>query len=202
MVHKIKESYGLDSSDILSVMLQVPRHKFVPKRHQNIAYQDAPVSIGYGQTMSQPYTVAFMTDLLDLTQKERVLEIGTGSGYQAAVLSKLANEVYTIEIIPELAKKAKETLKKLGFKNVYVRSGSGQEGWPEEAPYDAILVTAGMEGEVPPALFDQLKEGGMLVAPIGPGQDKTMTKFIKKGDGVSKGEFGVFHFVPFIEEES
>jgi protein-L-isoaspartate(D-aspartate) O-methyltransferase len=206
MVYEIKKRYSLESSDVLSVMLQVPRHKFVSEKYKDIAYRDSPVPIGQGQTMSQPYTVAFMTQLLDLTGKERVLEIGTGSGYQAAILSKLAGQVYTMEIVPELAKKAERTLKMLGFKNVHVKSSSGEWGWEEHAPYEAIMVTAGVEGEVPEELFDQLKEGGVLVAPVGKGHDKKMTKFTKiKKQGkeeIRKEEFGTFHFVPFVEEEN
>lgn len=201
MVYDIKERYGLKSPEVLSVMLQIPREVFAPKKYSDIAYRDGPVSIGYGQTMSQPYTVAFMTDLLDLTGKERVLEVGTGSGYQAAVLSRLAKEVYTVEIIRQLANRAKERLKKLGYKNVRVKTGSGEWGWEEESPFDAIIVTAGIERSVPKNLLDQLKDQGVLVAPIGKGPDKQMTKFIKKGNQFNKEEYGIFHFVPFVKEK-
>ncbi|OGM05004.1 protein-L-isoaspartate O-methyltransferase [Candidatus Woesebacteria bacterium RIFCSPHIGHO2_01_FULL_39_32] len=202
MVYTIKSKYGLGSSDVLSVMLQIPREKFVPKRYRDMVYHDGPVSIGYGQTMSQPYTVAYMTDLLELTGKEKVLEIGTGSGYQAAVLSRLAKGVYTVEIIRQLADGAKKTLKKLGFRNVYVRKGSGEYGWRKNAPYDAIIVTAGLGDKVPEELFDQLKKGGVLVAPLGRGHDKTMTRFEKNKNGeIIREKFGIFHFVPFVEEK-
>lgn len=198
MVWEIKTKYGLDSPRVFSAMLQIPREKFAPKNYGDLAYEDRPVPIGGGQTMSQPYTVAFMTDLLNLQGDEKVLEIGTGSGYQAAVLSLLAKEVYTIEIIEELAEKAKEHLKKLGFKNVKVRMGTGEKGWPEKALFEAILVTAGIEEEVPKALFEQLKAGGILVAPVG-GHDKMMTKFTKKKNGkIAEEKHGIFHFVPFI----
>lgn len=201
MVEEMKERYGLDASAVFSAMLQVPREKFVSKGYKAIAYRDGPLPIGHGQTMSQPYTVAFMTDLLDLQGEEKVLEIGTGSGYQAAILSLLADKVYTIEIVKELAKKAEKRLKKLGFENVEVKAGSGEKGWKEKAPFDAILVTAGISGEIPQELFDQLKEGGVLVAPVGKGHDKIMTKFTKKKGGkISKEKHGIFHFVPFIEE--
>lgn len=201
MVEEIKERYGLDSERVLSAMLQVPREAFVAKRYRSIAYRDSPVPITHGQTMSQPYTVAKMSDLLDLAGNERVLEIGTGSGYQAAVLSHLAREVYTIEIIKELAERAKKRLKRLGYKNVHVKVGSGEWGWKEKSPYDAILITAGIEKEVPQELFAQLKEGGILVAPIGLGHDREMTKFVKKkGGGFKKEKHGIFHFVPFVEE--
>lgn len=201
MVEEIRERYGLDSDRVLSAMLQVERDKFVSKRYRDIAYRDGPVPIAQGQTMSQPYTVAFMTDLLDLQGNEKVLEIGTGSGYQAAVLSHLAKEVYTVEIIQELAERAKRRLKKLGFENVHVKVGSGEWGWEGAAPFDAILVTAGIEKEVPEALLDQLKVGGVLVAPIGAGYDKVMTKFTKGESGkLKKEKHGIFHFVPFVEE--
>jgi protein-L-isoaspartate(D-aspartate) O-methyltransferase len=212
MVDEIKKRYGLKSPKVLSVMLQIPREKFAPRKYKDIAYRDGPVPIGYDQTMSQPYTVAFMTHLLisgkkfssaKVTEDWRVLEIGTGSGYQAAILSKLAKEVYTIEIVEGLAKKAKKTLKRLGYDNVHVKVGSGQWGWEEAAPYDAIIVTAGVEKKVPRKLFDQLKEGGVLVAPVGSGYNKTMTKFIKmKGGRIKKEKHGVFHFVPFVEEKN
>ena len=200
MVWEIKTKYGLDSPKVLSAMLQVPREKFVSKKYRYLAYEDGPIPIGRGQTMSQPYTVAFMTDLLNLRGDKKVLEIGTGSGYQAAVLSLLAKEVYTIEIVKELAKKAKEHLKKLGFKNVEVKAGTGEKGWPGKAPFDAILVAAGIKGEVPEILFKQLKTGGILIAPIGD-HDKVMTKFTKKKDGkIVEEKHGIFHFVPFVRE--
>ncbi|MBU0572737.1 protein-L-isoaspartate(D-aspartate) O-methyltransferase [Patescibacteria group bacterium] len=201
MVWEIKTRYDLDSPSVFSAMLQVPRDKFSPKEYRHSAYGDSPVPIGHGQTMSQPYTVAFMTDLLNLKGKERVLEIGTGSGYQAAILSLLAKEVFTIEIIEDLARKARKKLAKLNFKNVYTKAGTGGVGWLEKAPFDAILVTAGIEGEVPQVLFDQLKEGGVLVAPVGKGSDKMMTKFFKGEDRkIKKEEHGIFHFVPFVRK--
>lgn len=206
MVYKIKKNYGLTSPTVLSVMLQIPREKFVAPEYRDIAYEDGPVPIGHGQTMSQPYTVAFMTHLLvsqrSKAEREKVLEIGTGSGYQAAVLSKLFKKVYTVEIIPELAEKARRTLERLGFKNVYVKVGSGQWGWEEKAPFDAIIVTAGIKNKVPKSLFEQLKLKGVLVAPIGGGGSQIMTRFTKeRGEKIKKEEFGVFHFVPFIEEK-
>jgi len=148
MVYEIRSRYDLRAPRVLSTMLEIPREEFVPKGYKNIAYQDRPVAIGHGQTMSQPYTVAFMTDLLELTGNEKVLEIGTGSGYQAAVLSKLARKVYTIEIIPELARNAEKNLKRLGYKNVKVKIGTGEYGWKEKSPFDTILVTAGLGEKV------------------------------------------------------
>lgn len=201
MIWEIKDKYGLDSPRVFSAMLQIPREKFASKKYKHIAYDDRPVSIGHGQTMSQPYTVAFMTDLLDLQGKEKVLEIGTGSGYQAAILSLLAKEVYTIEVIDELAKSASKCLKKLGLKNISVKSGKGEKGWPEKAPFDVILVTAGIRGEVPKVLFDQLKTNGTLIAPVGKGSGKVMTKFTKKKkDKITEEKHGVFHFVPFVKK--
>jgi protein-L-isoaspartate(D-aspartate) O-methyltransferase len=209
MVDKIGKKYGLVSSRVLSVMLQIPREVFAPRKFKNIAYNDGPIPIGHGQTMSQPYTVAFMTDLVlemdkpssaDVSKDKKVLEIGTGSGYQAAVLSKLVKEVYTVEIVDELAHKARKILKKLSYNNVYVLAGSGEWGWKEKAPFDAIIVTAGVGGEVPKELFDQLKIGGVLVAPVGGGHDKIMMKFVKKSKSkLEKSEHGTFHFVPFVE---
>jgi len=201
MVEDIKVRYGLDDPRVFSAMLQASREKFIPGRYRDIAYDDGPIPIGQGQTMSQPYTVAFMTHLLNLKGKEKVLEIGTGSGYQAAILSLLAKQVYSIEIVSELAEKAKERLKKLGYKNVNIKAGSGYEGWKENAPYDAIMITAGVENEVPKKLFDQLKIGGVLVAPVGKGYDKQMIKYTKKKQGKYKKEkYGIFHFVPFVKE--
>lgn len=197
MVADIK-AYGLNATNVFSAMIQVPREKFIPIPSRRLAYEDEAVNIGFGQTISQPYTVAFMTDLMDLGGEEKVLEIGTGSGYQAAILSLLANKVYTIEKIPELSRRASTLLQKLGFKNVETRIGSGEFGWKEKAPFDAIMVTAGVE-EVPEELFRQLKDGGILVAPVGRGRDKKMTKYVKKGGKIKKEEHGIFNFVPFIE---
>ena len=215
MVETIKKVYGLSSPRVLTAMLKVQREKFAPKIHRLSAYADGPIPIGYGQTISQPYTVAFMTDLLIYShskigerdyKKLKVLEIGTGSGYQAAILSLLVHEVYTIEIIKGLAEKAKAKLIELGFKNVFVRTGSGEWGWPEKAPFDAIMITAGINEKIPDALIDQLRVGGILVAPVGEGYDKVMTKFTKlrnkKTNRLKKETFGIFHFVPFVEENN
>lgn len=199
MIEEIKIRYRLNAPQVFSAMVNVPREEFVLHEYQKMAYSDAALSIGYGQTISQPYTVAFMTNLLDLTGHERVLEIGTGSGYQAAILAQLADKVFTIERIKPLAHLAQERLEKLGYTNVEVRAGRGEEGWPENAPFDVVILTAGV-GNVPKTLFDQLKEGGVLVAPVGEGPDKKMTKFIKKKGKISKKQYGIFHFVPFVED--
>lgn len=198
MIEEIRIRYRLSNPQVFSAMLKVPREEFVTPENKDVAYSDAALSIGHGQTISQPYTVAFMTDLLQLTGNEKVLEIGTGSGYQAAILSLLADKVFTVERIKPLADSARERLEKLGYTNVEVKVAQGEEGWQEEAPFDAIILTAGVE-EVPQTLFDQLKDGGILVAPVGEGADKKMTKFIKKKGKISRKEYGIFHFVPFVE---
>ena len=154
------------SERVIEAMLGVPRHLFVPEAQRAEAYRDFPLPIGHGQTISQPYIVAFMTQALDLSPDHRVLEIGTGSGYQAAVLGTLAKEVYTIEILPPLAERARQTLADLGYRNIDVRTGNGYLGWPERAPFDRIMVTAAPD-EVPPALVEQLRIGGLMVIPVG-----------------------------------
>jgi protein-L-isoaspartate(D-aspartate) O-methyltransferase len=153
---------------VLEAMSRVERHLFVPEEVRSEAYGDFPVPIGHGQTISQPYIVAFMTQALDVSRDHRVLEIGTGSGYQAAILAELAKEVYTIEIVPELGERARETLQRLGYKNTHVRIGNGYLGWPEQAPFDRIIVTAAPE-EVPPALVEQLRVSGVMAIPVGTG---------------------------------
>lgn len=157
---------GINSSAVLNAMLKVPRHEFVPPTQRHNAYQNRPLSIGHGQTISQPFIVAYMTEAASIAPGERVLEIGTGSGYQAAILAELAKEVYTIEIIPELAEGARLVLSKLGYKNVQVRAGNGYEGWEEHAPFDAIVVTAAPD-EIPQRLVDQLAVRGKMVIPVG-----------------------------------
>lgn len=195
MIEEIKTKYGLDAPDVFEAMMQVPREKFVPSSERSDAYKDMSVPIGHGQTISQPLTVAFMINLLRLKKEDVVLEIGTGSGYSAAVSSLLCQHVYSVERIPKLAREAADRLKNLNFENISVKDGNGEEGWPEHAPYDAIVVTAEIEGEVPQLLLDQLKDGGVLVSPV----DEVMTKFNKKGDMVVKEEHGYFKFVPFIK---
>jgi protein-L-isoaspartate(D-aspartate) O-methyltransferase len=157
---------GIRAPAVLTAMRKVPRHRFVPAEVTHMAYNDHAVPIGLGQTISQPYIVAYMTDAADISRRDRVLEIGTGSGYQAAILGEVAREVYTIEIIPELAEGARKTLAELGYTNVQARTGNGYLGWPESAPFDAILVTAAPH-EVPQALVDQLAPGGKMVIPVG-----------------------------------
>ncbi len=168
MVDEQLRARDIRSAQVLDAMLKVPRHLFVPEPQRAEAYSDSPLPIGYEQTISQPYIVAFMTQALDVAPGHRVLEVGTGSGYQAAVLGTLAKEVYTIEIVPPLADRARETLSSLGYRNVQVRTGNGYLGWPEHAPYDRIMVTAAPD-EVPAALLQQLKIGGLMAIPVGSG---------------------------------
>jgi len=157
---------GVEDREVLRAMNTVPRHRFVPKRLLEEAYDDTPLPIGYGQTISQPYIVAYMTEIVEADRESAVLEIGTGSGYQAAVLAAVAGSVYTIEIIPELAESAARRLEKLGYGNVTARCADGYYGWEEHAPFDAIIVTAAA-GHIPPPLVKQLKPGGRMVIPVG-----------------------------------
>jgi protein-L-isoaspartate(D-aspartate) O-methyltransferase len=166
MVDEQLEARGIRDRRVLDAMRAVPRHLFVPEPQRVDAYGDHPLPIGYNQTISQPYIVGFMSEALDAAADHRVLEIGTGSGYQAAVLSKLAKTVYTIEILSPLADRARDTLARLGIQNVEVRTGNGYLGWPERAPFDRIIVTAAPD-DVPPALVEQLKMGGIMAIPVG-----------------------------------
>lgn len=201
MIQELKDAYGLNAPKVFSAMLKIPREKFVPRIYRAIAYRDGPVPIGHGQTMSQPYTVAFMTHLLNLKGDEKVLEIGTGSGYQAAVLSLMTKEVYSVEIISSLADKARKRLAKLGFNNVRVKTGSGEGGWKKYAPYDSVLVTAAVIDGVPKDLIDQVKIGGRIVAPVGDKYSQTMTRYTKAKDGsLSKKEYQEYVFVPFVRK--
>lgn len=157
---------GISDPDVLAAMRKIERHLFVPQDLRAHAYQDNPLPIGYGATISQPYIVAFMTEALHLTKESKVLEIGTGCGYQTAVLAEIAKEVYSIEIIATLADAARERLEALSYRNIYVRCGDGYYGWPEGAPFDAVIVTAAAP-QIPETIFQQLKEGGWLVSPVG-----------------------------------
>lgn len=192
-------SGGWDET-VLQAMRAVPRHLFMPGAPFHLAYNDRPNPIGYGQTISQPTVVAIMTDALDLKGKERVLEIGTGSGYQAAVLAMLAKEVYTIEIVEELGKSAASLLRGLGYSNVHVRIGDGYQGWPEHAPFDRILLTAAPP-QMPKALIEQLSEGGIVVAPVGEENEvQTLVRWTKRGGDFYKENLGAVRFVPMVKE--
>ena len=173
---------GINDSRVLATFYKIPRHRFVPRENQTDSYSDFPLPIGANQTISQPYIVALMTERLDLTGKEKVLEIGTGSGYQTAILSELAKEVYTIETVPELAKNSQELLDELGYKNIYFKTGDGTLGWKEKEPFDRIIITAYCP-EVPAPLVEQLKEKGKIVLPLG-GISGQMLTLAEKKEGV------------------
>ena len=188
---------GIENRAVLDAMLRVPRHLFIPESERAYAYDDSPVPIGFGQTISQPYIVAYMSDALGATKGHRVLEIGTGSGYQAAVLSEMGCEVWSIEIVPELAARAQKTLADLGYGNVHARHGDGYLGWPEEAPFDRVILTAAPPA-VPQTLIDQLAPGGILIAPVGGFLEQTMTIIRKTEKGVVTEETIPVRFVPMV----
>lgn len=194
MVEEQIRARGVKSSVVLQAMREVPRHRFVPARLAHLAYNDHPLPIGLNQTISQPFIVAYMTEAAGISSNEKVLEIGTGSGYQAAVLGELAEEVYSVEIIPELGARARSTLAGLGYQNVHVKVGNGYEGWAEHAPYDAIIVTAAPE-EVPQALIDQLAVDGRMVIPVG-AKNQEMMVISKTRKGVVKRRTISVRFVP------
>jgi len=191
MVEEQIRTRGVSSPSVLEALRTVPRHCFVPAAFRAEAYDDHPLPIGMGQTISQPYIVGLMTELLDLSPDDRVLEIGTGSGYQAAVLSRIVKEVYTVEIIPELAKEASRRLSELGYDNIHIRVGDGNEGWAEHAPYNAVIVTAAAP-RVPPALIAQLSKGGRMCIPVGAGT------FVQNLVVVTKDMQGVISTRPVI----
>ena len=191
---------GIRNPRVLDAMRNVPRHRFVPEDYRHMAYSDRPLPIGHEQTISQPYIVALMTDYLNLKEGEKVLEIGTGSGYQAAVLAELVDQVYSVEIVSELAQRARETIGDLGYDNVHIRTGDGYKGWPENAPYDAIIVTASPT-DVPPPLKEQLAEGGRMVIPVG-GPVFQKLVLLRKIDGkVRQTDVTSVRFVPMVDEK-
>ena len=189
------------SAPVLEAMAQTKRHMFIPERARGLAYADSPLAIGHGQTISQPFIVAAMTELAAVEPGHTVLEIGTGSGYQAAILARLAKKVCTIEIIRPLGEMAARQLRELGYANVSVRIGDGYKGWPECGPFDAVVVTAAL-GHVPPPLIEQLKIGGRLIMPVGPvGAVQYLTVLEKSGPGQTKSRrVGAVRFVPFTRE--
>jgi len=188
--HIVKE--GIKDKKVIESMLTVPREKFVPDKYKKSAYMDQPLPIGYGQTISQPYVVALMTELLSVDEDDIVLEIGTGSGYQAAILSKIVKKVYTIEIINPLGLKAKKRLKQLGYSNILVKIGDGYFGWEEHSPFDAIIVTAAAS-HIPPPLLKQLKNGGKMCIPVGQPYYIQVLKLIEKDE---KGSIRVLDIIP------
>jgi len=197
MVKSQIEDRGITNSAVLNAMRKVPRHLFIPKEYQSDAYNDYPVPIGYGQTISQPFIVAYMTDVLRPGKKMKALEIGTGSGYQAAVLAEIVDTVYSIEIVPELAVESADRLKKLGYKNVICRYGDGYQGWKEHAPFDVIIVTAAAEA-IPQPLIDQLAENGKLVIPVGaPSAVQELILVTKRSGKTITKRLTFVRFVPF-----
>ena len=198
MVETQIKARGVKDPHVLSAMLKVERHLFVPKEFQSSAYSDQPLPIGEGQTISQPYIVALMTELLELKGGERVLEVGTGSGYQAAILGELAKEVYTIEIMEPLASSAKNLLFELGYRNITVKAGDGYLGWAEAAPFDAIMVTAAPD-HIPKPLLDQLKEGGRMVLPVGT-YSQELKKIVKRSGKIETADIIPVVFVPMTGE--
>lgn len=197
MVKTQIEKRGVKDAATLAALRKIPRHLFVPKSIIDDAYEDRPLPIGYGQTISQPYIVAYMTEIVKPQPGHRVLEIGTGSGYQAAVLSEIVKEVYTIEIIDSLGSQARNRLSKLNHKNVTVKTGDGYYGWKDKSPFDAIVVTAAAE-HIPPPLIEQLKEGGRMIIPVGsPFMVQQLMLVEKKGGKVRSSSMMPVRFVPF-----
>lgn len=200
MVEQQLRGRDISSEVVLVAMVEVPRHEFVTADYVSSAYSDYPLPIGFGQTISQPYIVAVMTELADVQAGEKVLEIGTGSGYQAAILAQLTDQVYTIEIIPELAQRAQDTFKQLGYQQITAKQADGYGGWEEYAPFDAIIVTAAPD-HVPQPLVNQLADGGRMVIPIGPpGGYQSLWLLERKGDEVIRTNWGGVRFVPLTRE--
>jgi len=198
MVEEQIVARGVKDKRVIGAMRKVPRHKFIPEENREYAYEDEPVPIGYGQTISQPYIVALMTEYIGIKGNEKVLEIGTGSGYQAAVLAEIAREVYTVEIIEPLGRYAKKRLDEMGYKNIKVKIGDGYKGWKEYAPFDCIIVTAA-PAEIPQALIEQLRVGGKMVIPVGKWfQDLVLVEKLDKG--IKKRTVAPVRFVPMTGE--
>jgi protein-L-isoaspartate(D-aspartate) O-methyltransferase len=191
---------GVEDPAVIAAMRHVPRHRFVPDTYSASAYIDGPLPIGHSQTISQPSLVASMTEVLKLKKTDKVLEIGTGSGYQAATLAELVDKVLTIEIVEPLARQAEQILAELGYKNVRVRTGDGYLGWPEEAPFDAIIVTAAPD-HVPQPLFDQLAIGGRLILPVGRGV-QTLELYHRTAEGYQRKALTLVRFVPLVRPEN
>src|SRR5947208_13221097 len=199
MVQRQLVARGINEQRVLGAMTKVPREAFVPPESRAASYEDGPLPIGYGQTISQPYIVAFMTEQLRPKPNDRVLEIGTGSGYQAAILAELVSEIYSVEIVEPLAKNAEATLQRLGYKNVHVKIGNGYKGWPEHAPFDAIIVTCAPD-KVPQPLTDQLKDGGRMVIPVGERFAQQLYLLEKKNGQLRESVTLPVRFVPMLRE--
>jgi len=192
---------GINNEGVLAAMAKVPREEFVPADQRVDAYEDGPLPIGYDQTISQPYIVAFMTQQLQPKPSDRVLEIGTGSGYQAAILAELVKEIYSVEIVEPLAKSAEATLARLGYTNIHIKAGDGYKGWPEEAPFDAIIVTCAPD-KVPQPLVDQLKDGGRMVIPVGERFAQELYLLEKKNGQLKESVTLPVRFVPMMRSGS
>lgn len=201
MVRKQIEARGVTDPTVVAAMRTVPRHEFVPHDLRDEAYDDRPLPIGWDSTISQPYIVALMTDLASLGGGEVVLEVGTGSGYQSAVLAEIASHVYTVEIVEPLARHAAETLRRLSYRNVVVRLGDGGFGWTDAGPFDAILVTAAPASQVPPALLRQLADGGRLIAPVGM-YEQRLQVIRREGDKFKRRTGTAVRFVPLVGSAS
>lgn len=203
MVEEQIVARGIEDSRVIAAMRKVPRHRFVPATEAGHAYRDTPLPIGQGQTISQPYMVALMTQLADPRATDRVLEIGTGSGYQAAILAELVQHVYTVELEPELASTARSTLRELGYANVTVRAGDGYAGWPEQAPFDIVMVTAAPD-HVPTPLVEQLKAGGRMILPVGSTFGVQELRVLEKDSSgqIRTREVAAVRFVPLRRPES
>jgi protein-L-isoaspartate(D-aspartate) O-methyltransferase len=187
---------GISDRRVLKAMESVPRHAFVPAAYRDQAYADHPLPIGYGQTISQPYIVAYMCEVAGIRPSDRILEVGTGSGYHASVISRLASKIYTIEIIPELARRAEETIRQLGYENIVLRQGDGYFGWKDEAPFDVIIVTAAAD-HIPPPLLRQLKDGGRMIIPLGhPFFTQKLVLVEKKNGEIRSRDLIPVRFVP------
>jgi protein-L-isoaspartate(D-aspartate) O-methyltransferase len=199
MVQQQLVTRGINDARVLAAMAKVPREEFVTPESRAASYEDGPLPIGYGQTISQPYIVAFMTEQLRPKPGDRVLEVGTGSGYQAAILAELVSEVYSIEIVGPLAKNAEATLQRLGYKNVHLKIGDGYQGWPEVGPFDAIIVTCAPD-KVPQALVDQLKDGGRMVIPVGARFAQQLYLLEKKDGQLKQSATLPVRFVPMTSE--
>jgi len=200
MVQEQLRSRDIRDPAVLEAMTRVPRHRFVPSEYEQMAYADHPLPIGFSQTISQPYIVGYMSEAAGISADDKVLEVGTGSGYQAAILAELAREVYTIEIIPELAEGARTVLRDLGYTNVEVRTGDGYAGWMEQAPFDAIVVTAAPD-HVPQALVDQLAVGGKMIIPVGTGAQQ-MRVITRTPTGVTEKLTLPVRFVPLVRPDT